>query len=474
MSVRTRFAPSPTGYLHIGGARTALFNWLIARKVGGTFVLRIEDTDEDRNKEEAVTAIYESLRWLGIVWDEGPGVGGPYGPYRQSERFDRYRAASAKMLEAGTAYRCTCTVERLESLRAAQEARKEKPRYDGHCRNLALGPDCGPHVLRLRVPENEAVVVDDLVKGPVTYDSAELDDWILVRSDGVPTYNFVVVCDDVAMKISHVLRGDEHLNNTPKQLLVYAALNEAPPRFGHVPLILDGEGRKMSKRHGDVAVGDYKAKGILPEALVNYLARLGWSHGDLELFGVDELRSLFSIDGIGSSPSKWDPAKLLSVNAHWLKTLPPARIAEDVRPFLEARGLVPNDRLEAAVLALRERAKTLVELAEAMAFLFQADAEVVRDPVATAELLAPNSAMIGRAAEAFAAVTEWTEPALDAAGHAFCAAEGIKLGKLAQPLRVALSGQKVGPGLWQTLYVLGRETSLRRLRSAASTPGTGA
>jgi glutamyl-tRNA synthetase len=466
MTVRTRFAPSPTGYLHIGGARTALFNWLIARKEGGQFVLRIEDTDEDRNREDAVTAIYESLRWLGITWDEGPGVGGPYGPYRQSERFAGYREAAGRMLAAGTAYRCTCTVDRLDALRAAQEARKEKPRYDGHCRDLALGPECGPHVLRLRVPLDTEVVVDDLVKGPVRFASEELDDWILVRSDGVPTYNFVVVCDDVAMKITHVLRGDEHLNNTPKQLLVYRALGEAPPRFGHVPLILDGEGRKMSKRHGDVAVGDYKAKGILPEALVNYLARLGWSHGDLELFDIDTLRGLFSIDGIGSSPSKWDPLKLLSVNAHWLKTLPPERIAEDVRPFLAARGLVPNERLVAAVLALRERARTLAELADAMAFLFQADDAVVRDEAAVAELLAPNRAMVGRAADALAA-SDWTEAGLESTGKAFCEQEGIKLGKLAQPLRVALSGQKVGPGLWQSLHVLGAEVAMRRLRAAS-------
>lgn len=468
MSIRTRFAPSPTGYLHIGGARTALFNYLITKRQGGQFILRIEDTDEDRNNEAALAAIYESLRWLDITADESPEVGGPYAPYRQSERVASHRAHASTLLERGTAYRCTCSVERLTALRAEQEAKKANTRYDGHCRDLNLGYDCGPHVIRLRVPVGHDVVVDDLIKGPVRYASDEIDDLILFRTDGVPTYNFVVVCDDIAMKITHVLRGDEHLNNTPKQLLIYAALGASPPKFGHMPLIFDDQGRKMSKRHGDVAVGDYTAKGILPEALVNYLARLGWAHGNMELFTRDELISVFDIEGIGKAPGKWDMNKLLSVNQHWMKTLPAARIATEVRPFLAAKGLVPNERLEGAVLALRERANTLVALADAMAFLFLADADVPKDEVAVAEFLVPNAELIGRAADAFDEVVEWQEHYLEVAGKAFCESEGIKLGKLAQPLRVALSGQKVGPGVWQSLYVLGRDTSLRRLRAAAS------
>lgn len=468
MSIRTRFAPSPTGYLHIGGARTALFNYLIAKRQGGQFILRIEDTDEDRNNEAALAAIYESLRWLDITADESPEVGGPYGPYRQSERFDSHRVHAANLLERKTAYRCTCSVDRLTALRTEQEAKKANTRYDGHCRDLNLGPDCGPHVIRLRVPVGEDVVVDDLIKGPVRYASDEIDDLILFRTDGVPTYNFVVVCDDIAMKITHVLRGDEHLNNTPKQLLIYSALGATPPKFGHMPLIFDDQGRKMSKRHGDVAVGDYTAKGILPEALVNYLARLGWAHGNMELFTRDELISVFDIEGIGKAPGKWDINKLLSVNGHWLKTLPASRIAAEVRPFLAAKGLVPNEKLEAAVVALRERANTLVALADAMAFLFQADEDVKRDDAAVAEFLVPNVALIGRAADAFDEVAAWEEHYLEVAGKAFCETEGIKLGKLAQPLRVALSGQKVGPGVWQSLYVLGRDTALRRLRAAAA------
>lgn len=463
MSVRTRFAPSPTGYLHIGGARTALFSWLIARKHGGQFLLRIEDTDEDRNKEEAVTAILDGLRWLGIDWDEGPEVGGPHAPYRQSERLDQYRAVADRLLASGRAYRCTCSVERLNSLREAAKESGGRRGYDGHCRDLGLGGDCGPHAIRLRVPISEDVLLHDLIKGDVRWDSAELDDFILVRPDGMPMYNFVVACDDRAMGITHVLRGDEHLNNTPKQLLVYKAMDAEIPQFGHVPLILDEQGRKMSKRFGDVAVGVYREKGFLPEAMVNYLARLGWAHGDAELFGVPELTAMFSIEGIGAAAGKWDIQKLLWVNAHWIKTLPLERIAADARPFLEARGYALHDRWVDAVRVLRDRSNTLAALADSAAVFFQADADVKVDAQAVTDLLLPAQPLVQKAAAAFAACGEWTEAALSAAGHAVCEAEGVKLGKLAQPLRVALVGQKVGPGLWETLYILGRETSLRRL-----------
>ncbi|GDX80236.1 glutamate--tRNA ligase [Deltaproteobacteria bacterium] len=465
MAFRTRFAPSPTGYLHIGGARTALFNWLIARKTGGQFLLRIEDTDEDRNKEEAVDAILDGLTWLGITWDEGPGVGGPNAPYRQSERLDQYRAVADRLLAEGKAYRCTCSVERLTQLRDAAKESGGRRGYDGHCRDRKHGPEVGPAAIRLVVPASEPVELFDLIKGPVTWDSAELDDFILVRPDGMPMYNFVVACDDVAMGITHVLRGDEHLNNTPKQLLVYAAMGVQRPQFGHMPLIHDDQGRKMSKRYGDVAVGLYKEKGFLPEALVNYLARLGWAHGDAELFGVAELTAMFSIDGIGASAAKWDMQKLLWVNAHWMKNLPLERIAADTRPFFEARGYVLHDRWVDAVRALRERSNTLAALAESAGVFFLADDAIAVDAQAVADLLTPARALVAKAADAFEAAPEWTEAALEAAGNALCLAEGVKLGKLAQPLRVALVGQKVGPGLWQTLYILGRETSLRRLRA---------
>lgn len=465
MSIRVRFAPSPTGYLHIGGARTAMFNWLLARHTGGTFILRIEDTDEDRSKAEYEQVIFNELRWLGIDWDEGPDVGGPHAPYRQTERTANYRAAAEKMLAAGTAYRCTCSVERLDALRAAAEARKENPRYDGHCRELGLGPDCGPHTLRLKVGPGQTVV-DDLIKGPVVYENAELDDLILVRTDGMPTYNFVVVCDDVAMGMTHVLRGDEHLNNTPKQLLIYRALGATPPRFGHMPLILNLEGKKMSKRDGETSVGEYRLNGFLPEGMTNYLARLGWSHGDQEIFSKDELVAAFTVEGIGKSPGKWDMDKLIWVNAHWMRSLPVELLAERARPFFEARGCVLHARYPDAVKALRERHRTLAELADAGAFFFLPDEKVPRDAAAVAAHLVPARPLLGQVTALLEAASDWSEAGLEATVTAWCERTGTKLGKVAQPVRVALTGQKVGPGLFQTLAVLGPEVSLRRLRAA--------
>ncbi len=468
MAFRTRFAPSPTGYLHIGGARTALFSWLLARKTGGQFLLRIEDTDEDRNREDAVDAILDGLRWLGIDWDEGPEIGGPHAPYRQSERLAQYQAVAAKLLAEGKAYRCDCSVDRLAALRETAKAEGGRRGYDGHCRDRDLGPDAGSTVLRLRVPDSRDVLLDDLIKGAVRWDSAELDDFILVRPDGMPMYNFVVVCDDVAMEITHVLRGDEHLNNTPKQLLIYEAMGASQPHFGHMPLILDDQGRKMSKRFGDVAVGQYRDAGYPPEAMINYLARLGWAHGDAELFGVDELIQMFSIEGIGASAGKWDVQKLRWVSGHWLKSLPLDRVAAAMRPIFEARGYLLGERWVDAVRVLRERAHTYAEVADQAGVFFLADDQLPVDADAVATVLAPSRELVSRAAEAFAGVAAWTEAELEAAGNALCVAEGIKLGKLAQPLRVALVGQKVGPGLWQTLFILGRETSLRRMRRAWS------
>lgn len=466
MTVRLRFAPSPTGDLHIGGARTALFNWALARKMGGAFILRIEDTDSARSTAEYEAVILRELKWCGLDWDESVDVGGPYGPYRQTERMGGYAAAAADLLHRGTAYRCTCSRERLDALRADQEARKTRPGYDGHCRDLGLGADCGPHVVRLRVGEGKTIV-DDLIKGPVVYDNAEIDDLILVRTDGMPTYNFVVVLDDVAMKMTHVLRGDEHLNNTPKQLLIYKALGAEPPRFGHVPLILGKDGSKMSKRDGATSVAVYRELGMHPEALMNYLARLGWSQGDEEVYSLAAFIQAFSLEGIGLSGSKWDIEKLTSVNAHWMRHLPIEIVVDRARPFFEARGLTLDERFSAVITAMRERTKTLVELADACAFFFQADDAVKRDPAAVTEILVPSAAMLSDLAGALADV-EWTEAALEPAVHAFCVARELKLGKVAQPVRVALSGQKVGPGLFVTLVLVGKETALRRLRSAAA------
>lgn len=471
MSVRVRFAPSPTGNLHIGGVRTALFNWLYARSTGGTFLLRIEDTDEARSTPEYEAVVLRELRWVGLDWDEGPEVGGPFGPYRQSDRSALYRQASEGLVEGGHAYRCTCTTERIEALR--EDRKGQRQGYDGHCRDLKLGPDCGRHVVRLRVREGHTHV-NDLFKGSVTYDNAEIDDLILVRSDGVPTYNFVVVVDDVAMRITHVLRGEEHLNNTPKQILIYEALGAPMPRFGHMPLILGPDGSKLSKRHGATSVASYREMGILPEALLNYLARLGWSHGNMELFSLDEIRAVFTLDDIGTSPGKWDSEKLLWVNAHWMKTLPPGLIAERVRPWFVERGGDPGDQdLVPVVLALRERSRTLKEMAEGGAFLFLPDAEVERDPDAVRAFLTPTTLpQLASLTVHLEGLADWSEASLEAHLAAWCETHTIKLGKIAQPIRVAVSGKKVGPGLFQTLAILGRERTLRRLRSAldASAP----
>ncbi len=472
MSVRVRFAPSPTGNLHIGGVRTALFNWLYARSTGGTFLLRIEDTDEDRSTLEYEKVVLRELKWCGIDWDEGPEVGGPHAPYRQSERSALYKATADKLIAQGAAYRCTCKPERIEALRVEQLAQKQQVGYDGHCRELGLGPDCGTHCVRLKVPrDGTKLVVDDLFKGVVTYDTAEIDDLVLVRSDGVPTYNFVVVIDDVDMRMTHVLRGEEHLNNTPKQLLVYRAIGATPPRFGHMPLILGADGSKLSKRHGATSVASYRELGMHPEALVNYLARLGWSHADMEVFSIDEIRGVFDIGDIGKSPGKWDLTKLTWVNGEWMKRLPPEVVGERLRPFLVAIGADPGERdLTPVALTFRERARTLVDMAKAASFLYLPDAAVETDPDAVKGFLnATTLPLLEGYTALLTAQAEWTEAHLEAVTHAWCEAQGLKLGKLAQPVRVALAGQKVGPGLYQTLVLLGRESTLRRLHASLDT-----
>ena len=465
--VRVRFAPSPTGHLHIGGARTALFNWLLARGTGGTFVLRIEDTDRARSTSAFEAEILVDLRWLGLDWDEGPEVGGPHGPYRQTERADRYAAAIDQLLENGHAYRCDCSADRLDALRAEQQAKKETPRYDGRCRDRQLGPDCGDHVVRFRAPREGVTVVDDLVKGQVEVDNAELDDIIIQRGDGTPIYNFVVVSDDIDMRITHVLRGDDHLNNTPKQILIYEALGAPVPRFAHVPLILGADGSRLSKRHGATSVGSYRDMGMLPEAMVNYLARLGWAHGDQEIFSLDELIAAFDVSGVGKSGAKWDLEKLSWLNQVWMKRLDPDDLAARVRPFVEALGLAPDARLTLAALTLRERARTLDELADKARVYFVDDAALDFDPGAVSKhFKAATGPMLRDLAQALDAVADWDQPSLEAAVAAFIEPLGLKLGKVAQPVRVAVSGQGVGPGLFETLEALGRDRAIRRIRAA--------
>lgn len=462
---RLRFAPSPTGNLHIGGARTALFNWLLARKSGGQFILRVEDTDTDRSRREFEDAILHELRWLGLDWEEGPDVGGPHAPYRQTERMDRYNAVIQRMLAEGSAYRCTCTEQRVDGLRVEQEASKASRRgYDGHCRALGLGPDSGSHVVRLKVPEGETIV-DDLVKGPVAFANADIEDFVIARSGGMPMYNFVVVSDDIDMGITHVLRGDEHLINTPKQLLIYAAVGAPPPRFGHMPLILALDGSKMSKRNGETSTAAYRELGFHPEALMGYLVRLGWSCGDQEIFTVDELKTLFTAQSIGTSPAKWDIEKLTWVNGHWMRSLPVETVAARARAFFAARGWAEHPRELALVACLRERTRTLVELADAARIFYTED--YARDDAVIAATLPAAKEILTGVVELLADQADWDEKALEAAVHGWCEARGVKLGKVAQPVRVALCGQKVGPGLYQTLHVLGREAALERLRAAA-------
>jgi glutamyl-tRNA synthetase len=459
-TVVTRFAPSPTGYLHIGGARTALFNWLYARNRGGKFILRIEDTDQVRSTPQAVQAILEGMRWLGITWDEGP--------HFQMERVELYRKEAERLLREGKVYRCVCTKEELDARREEMVAKKEKPRYDGRCRDLPPAATEGkPHVVRIRTPHSGQTVVHDMLRGEVVFENAELDDLVLARTDGSPTYNFVVVVDDASMGITHVLRGDDHLNNTPKQILLYEALGYPIPRFGHFPLIHGMEGGKLSKRHDDVSVTAYREKGFLPEAMVNYLVRLGWGHGDQEIFTVAEMQEYFSLEHVGKSPSKFNLDRLLHLNAHYIKVADPGRIADLLVPFLAKRGIAaePSPWLAGAVRTLQERARTLEEMAEAAEFYFR---EKAPDPKAAAKFLTPEVApVLEEVARVFAALDPFTPSAMEEALQGIVDRLGGNL-KVHQPIRVALTGATASPGLFEVMEVLGREETVRRLSTAVS------
>ena len=458
-TVVTRFAPSPTGYLHIGGARTALFNWLYSRNRGGKFILRIEDTDQERSTPEAVQAILEGMTWLGITWDEGP--------FFQMERVELYRREAERLLREGKAYRCVCTKEELDARREAMKARGEKPRYDGRCRELPPEETAGkPCVVRIRTPLSGQTVVRDLLRGDVVFENAELDDLVLTRTDGSPTYNFVVVVDDASMGITHVLRGDDHLNNTPKQILLYEALGYPLPRFGHFPLIHGMEGGKLSKRHDDVSVTAYREKGFLPEAMVNYLVRLGWGHGDQEIFSVAEMQAHFSLEHVGKSPSKFNLEKLLYLNAHYVKAADSERIAGLLVPFLAKRGISaePSPWLTMAVRTLQERARTLEEMADSAEYYFR---EKPADPKAAAKFLTPEVApVLEEIAFEFAALSPFTPAAMEEALKGFIDRRGGDL-KIHQPIRVALTGRTASPGLFEVMEVLGREEVVRRLTGAA-------
>lgn len=460
MTVRTRFAPSPTGLLHIGGVRTALYCWLYARRHGGTFVLRIEDTDRERSTDEAITVILEGMEWLGLKPDEGP--------FYQTKRYDRYREVIAKFLEQGHAYHCYCTKEELEQMRAEQQARKEKPRYDGRCRHRT-GPRPGVEpVVRFRNPVDGVVVVDDAVHGRVAFQNVELDDLIILRSDGNPTYNFCVVVDDADMRITHVIRGDDHLNNTPRQINMLRALGATPPAYAHLPMILGADGTKLSKRHGAVSVLEYQRAGFLPEALLNYLVRLGWSHGDQELFTLEEMIRAFDVADVNKSAAAFDPDKLAWVNQQHLMRADAARLAHYLAEQLRLLGVEPAGLdLQAIAESQRERAKTLKEMAENSVFFFVAPSAY--EPKAAAKHLGRDSAPVLQAViEALGSLPAWEPAAVHGALVALAESRGVALGKVAQPIRVAVAGGPVSPPIDRTLAILGREESLRRIRRGAA------
>jgi len=459
MTVRTRFAPSPTGLLHIGGVRTALFCWLYARRNHGVFILRVEDTDRERSTPEAVQVILDGMRWLGLDADEGP--------FYQTQRYPRYREVIREWLAAGKAYHCYCSKEELEAMRNAQLARKEKPRYDGRCRNRREPLAGVTPVVRFKNPLDGAVVVADAVHGEVVFQNAELDDLIIERSDGNPTYNFCVVVDDYDMKVTHVIRGDDHLNNTPRQMNMLRAMGVEPPVYAHLPMILGPDGTKLSKRHGAVSVLAYREEGYLPEALLNYLARLGWSHGDQEIFTLEEMTALFDIADVNKSASAINPDKLAWINQQHLMRLPPAKVVPELRWQLDRLRVAgtPDSMLEAVVLAQRERCKTLKEMAAASRFFFEAP-ESYDVKAASKHLTKDTAPFVEQSIAALASESRWDAPAIHQAIQAVADSAGVTLGKVAQPLRVAVSGGTVSPPIDRTLEILGRDETLGRLRRA--------
>ena len=458
MTISTRFAPSPTGYLHVGGARTALFSWLYARKHGGQFILRIEDTDLERSTAESVNAILEGMTWLGLEYDKGP--------FYQTERFDRYNEVIQQLLDQGLAYRCNCSRERLDAMRDEAMKRKAKPRYDGHCRHQKIDPN-EPHVIRFRNPEDGVVVVDDLVRGRVAFSNEELDDLIIKRTDGPPTYNLTVVVDDMDMDINVVIRGDDHLNNTPRQVNILRALSQEPPKYAHVPMILGDDGARLSKRHGAVSVMQYRDDGFLPEALLNYLVRLGWSHGDQEIFSLDEMIELFDIDAVNKAASTFNTEKLLWLNQHYIKSSDPARIAHLLSPHMGRLDIDPSQGpdLVDVVKAQRERAKTLVEMAEISAFFYK-DFDEYEEKAAKKNLRPAAKIPLEKALEAMKELQEWTPERLHQLVEEVSAALDLNMGKVAQPLRVAVVGRAASPGIDDTLYLVGKEACLRRIERA--------
>jgi len=459
MTVRTRFAPSPTGFLHIGGLRTALFCWLYARRHGGKYVLRIEDTDLERSTAEAIQQILDGLAWAGLEHDEGP--------FYQTRRFDRYREVIGQMLAQGSAYRCYCTKEELDQMRAEQSARGEKPRYDGRWRDRSDSRTGFAHVVRFKNPLAGEVVVEDIVHVPVVFQNSELDDLIIARSDGTPTYNFCVVVDDMDMEITHVIRGDDHLNNTPRQMNMLLALGRRPPAYAHLPMILGSDGAKLSKRHGAVSVLQYREEGYLPEAVLNYLVRLGWSHGDQEIFSIDEMVRLFDIADVNKSASAFDVEKLAWLNQQHMMRAPAARVAQVLRWHLQREGIQADDgaQLEQIVLAQRERAKTVKEMAANSLFFFRAPAAY--DEKAVRKHVTPDvQGLLKEVVDGLTHLADWRAESIHGLISAAATGKGVSLGKIAQPIRLAVCGGTVSPPIDATLAILGKTESLARMAKA--------
>jgi glutamyl-tRNA synthetase, bacterial family len=457
--IRTRFAPSPTGFLHIGGARTALFNWLFTRHHSGEFVLRIEDTDQARSTDESTKAILDAMNWLGLNWDEGP--------YFQAQRVDLHREMVQKLINEGKAYYCICTPEELETKRKQALATGKKPKYDGTCRDKNLVKSAGS-VVRFRGTQTGATIVEDLVKGNINFNNEELDDLIIERSDGYPTYNFAVVVDDALMNITHVIRGDDHVNNTPRQILLYQALGFAVPKFAHVPMILGADKARLSKRHGATSVMAYKEMGYLPEALVNYLVRLGWAHGDQEIFSLAELIDVFSLEAVGKSPAVFNPEKLLWLNAHYIKGAKPERLSEEMKPlWSEAAGKADTELVRSVIADLQPRVKTLVELAAAADFYFVEDIQYESE--AAQKFLTPAIGVyLKEIAAGLSSLTNFSKEEIEDFLKAFAQKREIKLKVIAQPLRVALTGKTVSPGIDEVMVTLGKNRVEKRIQDAVA------
>jgi glutamyl-tRNA synthetase len=457
-TIITRFPPSPTGYLHIGGARTALFNWLYARKTKGRFVLRIEDTDAARSTQESVDAILESLDWLGIDWDEGP--------YFQTQRYAIYDAYIQKLVESGAAYYCSCTPDEVNAMREEAKARGQKPMYNGRCRHRDLKKGAGT-VVRLRTPDTGVTIVKDIVKGDTAFQNSEIDDFIIQRSDGSAMYNLAVVIDDITMGINTILRGDDHLINTPKQMLIYQALGAEMPVFGHVPMVLGSDRARLSKRHGAMSVGEYKHMGFLPDAMINYLVRLGWSHGDQEFFRREELIEKFDLEHLGRSAAMFDTDKLLALNAKHIQDKPPAELADHLLFHLKALGIeAQNDTFTRGVIeTLQARSKTLVEMAAGAAFYYREAVEF--DDAAAKKFLTANTLeILQKSAARIEAMEMYTHQSLEDIFKDIMEETGLKFGKIAQPLRVAFTGTTMSPGIFEMMEVLGKEKTLQRIHRA--------